>query len=174
MARPRMRSRMHLRFRSKLASVTVRSMRNAFSGALFTRRPRTTIGRRNGASILSMLTMSPSWRAFHQIHDRTPLATAKGVSHIADSAASKISRITRKNRVLNGIGWQGRDQSVVISETEAAIEHLSLFTFPLVGANQMHRLPRVDAFVESSLQRAFGFGRQIIFHSFSPGELRQD
>src|SRR6266542_6488247 len=128
MARPRIRSRMHLRFRSKLASVTVRSMRNAFSGALFTRRPRTTIGRRNGASILSMLTMSPSWRAFHQIHDRTPLATAKGVSHITDSAASRISRITRKNRFfLNGIGWQGRDQSMMISETDAAIEHLSLF-----------------------------------------------
>jgi hypothetical protein len=59
-------------------------------------------GRKNGASILSILTMSPSCRAFHQTHKRRPLETANGVNQVASSAARKMNRTPTKNFVLHG------------------------------------------------------------------------
>src|SRR5437773_4333912 len=100
---------MRLKFKSSIACVTVRSMRKAFLGRLATRKPRITTGRRKGASILSMVTTSPSWLAFHQAHQRTPLETALGENHIASSAARTISKAASKNRVFNDIGWQKRE-----------------------------------------------------------------
>src|SRR6266487_4670647 len=184
MARPRMRSRMRLRFKSRLACVTVRSMRNAFSGMLLTRRPRIATERRNGASILSMSTMRPSCRAFHQTHNRIPLETVNGVNQIANSAASRISRLARNNRVLNGIGWQKHecDLRIVINETGSALNtfhqspitnHQSLFTFLLVLEDQMQWLRCVNALVELPLHCAFGFSSQTAFRRFFAGKLRQ-
>src|SRR4029077_12311610 len=66
------------------------------------------MGRRKGASTLSMVATKPSWRANHQTHRRTPLETAIGASRIAASATMTITRTMRKIRFLNSIAVKGR------------------------------------------------------------------
>src|SRR6476659_1438104 len=68
-----------------------------------------TMGRKKGASTLSMVATKPSWRANHQTQRRTPLETAIGASRTAASATMTITRIMRKIRFLNGIAVRRRD-----------------------------------------------------------------
>jgi len=82
-------------------------MRKAESGALVTRRPRINTGRRKGASILSIVTLSFARRAFHEIHSRSALLTISGEKQIASSTAKKTIKLPSKIRFLSSPGlWR--------------------------------------------------------------------
>src|SRR3982751_6388789 len=94
---------MLLRFKPNTTRAAVRSNRTAAGEVVCTRTRRIVIGRRNGASIVSIFTVTFVPRVFHQTHSLTPFETSRGANAINSNAQITTTTPLIRIRFLPGI-----------------------------------------------------------------------
>ena len=141
MARPPVCRRMDLKSRPILICSALASIwQPALGRAPMIRKPRIITGRKNGASILSILMVNCCCRAFHQIQQRTPLETATGREK---KLKSKRNRAAASTKTMTSRLFTAIEDSIVLCRT---VEE------------QSHRLGCVNALLKLLLQTSLGFG----------------